>query len=393
MLTFVLVLLAQPLPPNHPPANGNNPAPSAGELIQKLDATAGLKDRDKPFEIAASLGRLYFGQGRYADAQTFYKQAVAGAEEARLLFAAQRKAVGGKALPAPGTVGCEPTADATLAKLLEKSKALVAAKNSLGATSCLKAALAPLMDVDVMYGNTQFLMGDAPGAITTYSRALDTFDANVDARYARAAATLDAFGDDVAALKRAQADFQKFLAEAPTSPKAPTAKRLLERTDAAIKAGGLSKAEITADQVAATAPVVAEAPRKAGMPPQLTPEMMQAFQNAPRTPEMEDNFKKLVSDAEDHLAAGRFQQALDNYKQVMPYQPDNARLRAGMAWTMIKLNRQPMADNVWRAASQTPDALVELGDALKAKGDAEGAKALWTRVRDTVPGANLGSRL
>jgi TolA-binding protein len=52
-----------------------------------------------------------------------------------------------------------------------------------------------------------------------------------------------------------------------------------------------------------------------------------------------------------------------------------------------------MADNVWRVASQTPEAIVELGDALKAKGDVEGAKAVWTRLRDTVPGANLQGRL
>ena len=117
----------------------------------------------------------------------------------------------------------------------------------------------------------------------------------------------------------------------------------------------------------------------------LTKEMMDAFQNAPRTPEMEANFAKLISDAEEHLARGRFQDALNAYKQVMPYQPENARLRAGMAWTMIKLNRQPMADNVWRVATQTPDAIVELGDSLKAKGDVEGARAVWTRLKESVP--------
>jgi cytochrome c-type biogenesis protein CcmH/NrfG len=69
----------------------------------------------------------------------------------------------------------------------------------------------------------------------------------------------------------------------------------------------------------------------------------------------------------------------------MPYQPDNARLRAGMAWTMIRLNRQPMADNVWNVAAQNPDAISALGDALKSKGDAEGAKAVWQRLKDTVP--------
>ena len=85
MNALVLLLLAQAAP-----AQPSKTPPTVNELVQKLDTTAGLKEKDKPFEIAASLGRLYFGQGRYADAQLFFKQAVAGAEDARTLFLAQR---------------------------------------------------------------------------------------------------------------------------------------------------------------------------------------------------------------------------------------------------------------------------------------------------------------
>ena len=284
-------------------------------------------------------------------------------------------------MPGAKDVGCEPKPDVTLVALQEKAKTFAAAKNAPNAVACLKAALAPTMELEVLLGNTQFLLHDTAAALFTYNRALDTFESNVDARYSRAALTLDAFGDDVAALGRAKADFEQFLAEAPTSPRAATAKRLLARTNEAIAAGGLSKTNVTPEQVAALAPA-----QPAGVqPPVLTKEMMDAFQNAPRTPEMESNFAKLISDAEEHLAHGRFQDALNAYKQVMPYQPENARLRAGMAWTMIKLNRQPMADNVWNVAAQTPDAIVELGDSLKAKGDAEGARAVWTRLKETVP--------
>ena len=379
MTALVLLLLAQAapaLPPNHPPLG---PAPTAGELVKKLDATAGLKEKDKPFEIAASLGRLYFGQGRYADAQTFFRQAVSGADGARTLFVAQRKLAGSKALPGAADVGCDPRAEMPLATLEDKAKAL-SGKNPPGAVACLKVALAPLMEIEVLLGNSQFLLHDTAAALATYSRALDTFPSNVDALYGRAAVTLDTQGDDVAALGRAKADFERFLQDAPTSPRAPNAKRLLARTIDALKAGGLSKLSVTADQVAASQP-----PPAAGTPPVLTKELVDAFQNAPRTPEMESNFAKLVSDAEEHLARGRFQDALTAYKQVMPYQPDNARLRAGMAWTMIKLNRQPMADNVWRVATQNPDAVSELGDALKAKGDADGARAVWQRLKESVP--------
>lgn len=382
MITLVLIVLTQaapPLPPNHPPMEGR-PPPSADELVKKLDATEGLKEKDKPFEISASLGRLYFGQGRYPDAQTFFKQAVTGAADARALYLVQKKLAGTKPVPGAAEVGCTPVPDVPLVALHEKAKALAAAKNAPGAVACLKAALAPLMEVEVLLGHTQFLLRDPGAALFSYTSALDTFESNGEARYARAALTLDAYGEDPSALGRAKADFERFLSDAPTSPRAPTAKRLLERTSAAIAAGGLSKVSITPDQVAALAPSTPNV-----QPPVLTKELVEAFQNTPRTPEMEGNFAKLISDAEEHLARGRFQDALTAYKQVMPYQPENPRLRAGMAWTMIKLNRQPMADNVWRVATQSPDAISALGDALKEKGDAEGARAVWQRLKESVP--------
>jgi len=373
---LILAQAAPAVPPNSPP--------TPSELVKKLDQTAGLKEQPKPFEIAVSLGRLYFGQGRYPEAKTFFAQAVAGAEDARKLYLAQARVVGNKPVPNAADVGCAPGGDATLASLHEKAKAL-ASKNAPGAVACLKAALAPLMEVEVLLGHALFLGKDVPGAIAVYSRSLDTFPANVEARYARGALTLDAFGDDVAALGRAKADLEKVLADAPTSPRAPTAKRLLERTNSAIAAGGLSKAPVTAEQIAAAQPAPPSQPPGAGRPPVLTQEMMEAFQNTPRTAEMEDNFKKLISEAEEHLAHQRFQDALNSYKGVMPYQPDNPRVRAGLAWTMIKLNRQPMATNVWNVATTTPEAIDQLGETLKAKGDAAGAREVWQRLKDSVP--------
>jgi hypothetical protein len=44
-----------------------------------------------------------------------------------------------------------------------------------------------------------------------------------------------------------------------------------------------------------------------------------------------------------------------------------------------------LADNVWRAAIETPEAVSALGDMLKAKGDAEGAKGVWSKLRESVP--------
>jgi cytochrome c-type biogenesis protein CcmH/NrfG len=111
---------------------------------------------------------------------------------------------------------------------------------------------------------------------------------------------------------------------------------------------------------------------------------MEAFENAPRTPEMEQKFAKAIEDAEHALAVGEFQTALDSYKTVMPYQPNNPRVRAGMAWSLFKLGK-PMADRVWGVATQDPDAVAALGDALKKQGNATEAKAVWQRLAASVP--------
>jgi tetratricopeptide (TPR) repeat protein len=377
---LVLAQAAPALPPNHPQvANPSGKAPSADELLKKLDATPGLKDQDKPFEVAASLGQLYAGQGRFAEARGFYGQAVAKAEPVRALRVAQRRALAGRSVPAAAQVGCAFGPAAPLDVLATRAQDKAKAGDAPGAVACATAALTALPAVEVQYGNTLFVLRDAPGSLAAYTRSLETFAGNTDARYARAALLLDTRGDDVPTLRAVKADLERVLKEAPAGARAPQARRLLERATLAAQQGGLSKLPPVA--MAEPPPP----PREPGQPPQLSPEVVQAFQNAPRTPEMAQNFVKLIDEAEDHLAHGRYAEARGSYIQVMPYQPDNPRLRAGMAWTMIRLNRQPMADNVWRAASENPEAISALGDVLKAKGDEAGARALWQRLKDTVP--------
>jgi len=113
---------------------------------------------------------------------------------------------------------------------------------------------------------------------------------------------------------------------------------------------------------------------------------MEAFQKVDVTPEMKANFARLIEDGEAKLVANRYQDALDNYRQVMPYQPENPRLRAGMAWALVGLQRQPMADNVWRVAvTSDPAAVDALGDRLSKAGNKESARAIWTKLQATAP--------
>lgn len=407
MLPVVLMLLSQQplqadqpreLPPNHPqvpaPAAPGEAAPTTEELMGRLDAMKGLADKDKSFEVAASLGRLYYAHGRYAEAATYLTQALEKAKPARTFYLEQKKAAGSKPLPAASAVGCAPKPDDKLEQQLGVAKAK-AKSDPAAAASCLRAALHPLIEVESQLGNARFLTRDATGALAAYESALALFESNPEARYGRAALLLDTRGDDLKALEQARSDFVRFTTDYPTSPRAKQAKALLERTDAAIAAGGMSK-------LVARGPKPAKAPvddphaamrgggtgpaagQPQGGPPVLTQEMIDAVQNVERTPELEQGFQKLIDEGETDLATGKYQDALDAYKRVVPFNPDNARARAGMAWSLVRLGK-PMAQNVWSVALQDPAAIDSLGDTLKKKGDDEGAKLLWQRLKDTAP--------
>lgn len=354
------------------------PAPNADELLKKLDATPDLKGKEKPFEISASLVRLYLSNGRTKDAQVYATEALATAEPSVAFYVEQRKKLGSAAPASPTDAKCEPPAPAepNLASVMEIAKKRAQAKNTAAAVTCARKALGPVAEVLLLDGNARFLTRDYAGARASYEKVVSVFGDVPEALYARGALTVDQQPDDVKALEAARADLDAFLTASPNAKQARNAKALLARVNAGIAAGGLSKL--------APAPVAPPPPSGPASPPPLDPATIAAFQNAPKTPESEARFAKLVEDAEDALAKGQFQDALNGFKQVMPFQPDNPRLRAGMAWTLVRLGK-PMAENVWRVASETPEALDALGDRLKAKGDVDGAKALWARLAQTVP--------
>lgn len=371
--------LNAPLPPGHPPVP-DGPAPKApptsDELIKQLDATADLKTKEKTFEVAAALGKLYYAHGRWPEAVEFLTQAVVKAEPTRQLYFEQRSKAARQKKPVPpaSSVGCSPSPQTTLDSLTALAKEKAKANDAAAAAACARAALHPLMEVDAMLANAKFVVGDAGGALAVHERQLELFESNPEAIYGRAAILLDTRGDDLEALRQAKAGFERYLRDFGMAPKAKQAKAFLDRTDQAIAAGGISK-------LAGLPP-----PKPAPQMPVLTKEMIEAVQNTEVTPEMQKGFEELVVEAEEHLAKGRFQEALDNYKRVVPFQPENGRAKAGMAWAMVGLNRQPMADRVWMVAvGADPKAVDQLGETLKSKGDVKGAKALWTRLSETAP--------
>ncbi len=382
------------LPPNHPnitgAASGTGRAPSMEELVKQLDATPGLKEKDRPFELSTSIGHLYFSQGRYADAAVFFEQAVKKMEPLRTLWAAQVKAAG-KTQPKPAAeLGCGEGPEQTLELLRQKAETYAQEKNAAAAATCAMTALKALKELEPSLGDARALIHDVKGAQAAYESAL-AFDAgNLDARYGRAALLLDTQGNDVKSLKLVKGELERVVAEA-AYPKRKHAQRLLERTTAALAAGGVAKLPL-AQGPAPEHPTPAARPQM--MPPMmgggsdsapaLAPGVAEAFKGQQGTPEAARQVEALCVAGEEALAKGEFQKALDSFKGGMPIAPDNGRLRAGLAWSLDRLGK-PTAERIWSVAVTDPESIARLTDTLEAKGDAAGAKALRQKLVGSVP--------
>jgi len=365
-----------------------------------MDATPDLKTRPKPYEVSAAIGKLYYGRGRWADARDFFLQAEKTAEPVRSLFLEQKKQARAP-LPDAATAGCRMSSDMAVSGVAEKARSLAAQKQHGPAAACALEALGPVLESTALLGNALALTGDTKGALAAYERVLQLDPRNADALYGHGAVTFDVKGNDIAALKTARKELQTAADVAPGSSRAASAHALAQRIDQVIAAGGASKFASEQQKARAAAPpVVAAAPAgpmaappMAGppapgpdAPPQLSKETMEAFQKTEVTPEMQANFVKLIEDGEAKLASNKYQDALDAYRQVMPYQPNNPRLRAGMAWALVGLQRQPMADRVWGVAvSSDPAAVDALGDRLSKAGNKQSARALWTKLQTSAP--------
>ncbi len=380
------------LPPGHPDISGRGQAPSAGDILQQLDATPDLKTRPKPFEVAASVGKLYFSQGRYADAVVYLRQSQASAGALRALFLAERREVKGK-LPDAASVGCPPVT-AALGAGEAAARARAAAKQHAAAAACALQALDPALEASALLGNALFLAADVPGALEAYNWALEVDPLQPLALYGRAGVTFDSRPDDVAALRAVKRDLTQLLARWPDLPQSPQARALLARTEELLRAGGFTK-YAAAHPKQAPAAGVAPAP---GTLPALNPETVEAIRNTERTPELEKGLADLVLQGEQALSKGEYQKALEAYRRVVPFQPDNGRAKAGMAWALVGLNRQPMAERVWSVAVDAdPQAVDTLGDFLAKEGNTKDAQALWAKLAATSPAyaqkANLQKKL
>ncbi len=376
------------MPADHPPVPAgaaNRTPPTADELLRRLDETPSLRDSAKTFELALSIGKLYHSNGRFADAAEYHRQAWELGKPVRVAFAKVRTQ---KANPA----AC--TQKVPVEQVSQKLGSLEAAQRA----PCLHLWMTEVLEAAQLRAEALFLSGQASQAVTVLDEALTELPSDPDALFTRGSILLESRSDDLASLKRAKADFSALVAAHPANPRATRASKLLPRVEQLLAAGGSTRlaAEQARQRAQARPPAVAAAPPAAAMP-SLSQETIDAFGKVERTPELEQKLTRLVEEGEVQLAKGQFQQALDQYRQVMPLDPNNGRVRAGLAWAMIGLQK-PAADRIWGVAVESDPAAVEkLGQALQAHGDARGAKAVWTKLAASAPDyakrSGLGARL
>jgi tetratricopeptide (TPR) repeat protein len=396
------------LPQGHPAMTGRM-APTTDELLKQLEGMQGLREREKTFEIASSLGKLYYTSGRFEEAIPYLQQAEDKAKPTRELFLAQRKKLGGAAVPSVEEARCGFTEQMAMEERGKVAAERAKKGDTAGAVACGRAALELSLDVESMRANALFLTNDASGALKVYERVLEVAPSFADALFGRSAVLYETRGEDVKALRSAHEGFEAFIAAHPSSPRVSLARKLSRMTDEAEKAGGMKKWQATRDEdrrIRATkldlsrggAPMAqAPAPNAGGRPmaagpmqgggasaPSISQETMEAMNSVEHTPELEAQLDQTVAQGEELLSKGRYDEALTAYRQVMPLRPDG-RVKAGLAWTLVGLGK-PTAERVWGVAvSSDPAAVDKLGETLKAKGDAKGAKALWTKLAASAP--------
>ncbi|MCI0570023.1 MAG: hypothetical protein L0Y66_04665 [Myxococcaceae bacterium] len=402
-----------PLPSGHPPVAEGKAPPTAEQLLQQMDATPGLKEREKTFEMAAMIGRLYLHNGRPKDAQEYLAQAEARAEGLRKLLLAERKKLSATQRAGAETQAC-PLPEETLEARERVVRERLTGGDRAAAVACARVALAPVLEVMSQRGHAAFLAGDAKAALAAHARALEVDPAFEESLFSRSALLYETRGSDKKALLEARDGFRLLLERHPTGARAPMARAMLGATEEAIAAGGVpqrvakrasERRERLAKELATVRPAGGSASAVAGGPagagagpgagaasgasaggaPALSREVVEAVQKVERTPEFEAGLDKALADGEEYLARGRYEDALAEYRRVMPFRPQDGRTQAGLAWALSGL-KKPMAERVWGVAVQSSPAAVEaLGDVLQKKGDAQGAKTLWRKLSDSAP--------
>lgn len=384
------------MPADHPPV-GEGGVMSSAELLEQVEAMKSkLEGQPRSFEISASLGNLYYDNGRFGDASVYYGEALQKASD---LFALREELKKNPVAPAAlEATGCAELKE--VEPLTAKAREHLKAGRRAEAQACADLAAVPLVPVLARRANGYFLIGRIDDALAEHARALEIDPDALDSLYFTGALLFDTYGDDLAQLERARTAWQRFARLAPKEhPRAELVRQMLPELEQAISLGGASKLpHLAAGPSAGALPPGSALPPNhppfAGMPADhremegpgpISPEMIQAIENTPRGPELEAALDESVRLGEEALARNDGDEASNHYRSVIAFRPSDGRVQAGMAAAQI-LKKSGMAKRVFLVAVSTdPSAVDALAERMKENGNLELAKTLWTRLAELNP--------
>lgn len=339
------------------------------DSAQLLAAVEQLKDqlREKPrdYNVNLALGNLFYDNARYIEAIQFFSDAEQIAAEARERLTAL---VTAGALPqsgakAPESCVLDSSATSGQPRSLE---AIVAEAKALDGTDA-KAAVAcwaqlqpTVSSLHARRGNSWYLIGNPRKAKEDHDAALGVDPNHAEALFFSGALLLEQARGDEKMLEEGQAYWKRLLEIAPDHSRAELVRRTLPRVRELFgrppmaagampaghppAAGGMPPGHPPADGGTATAAAL----------PAVSAEMQQAMAAVERTPELEAQLDAKIVEGEKLLAEGKWQEALDAFRSVMPLRPSGP-VALGLGIALRELGR-PTAEMVLRQASQLPQA-------------------------------------
>jgi tetratricopeptide (TPR) repeat protein len=363
-----------------------------------------LKDRQRDFGVNVALGNLFYDNGRYIEALQYYRDAVNLGERAekQLLAFAEAKKPAAKDVPqacrmvAPGGPDLAHGGKTRPFEELAKAAEDQTPADGPAAVACWRQLVPFLSQLHAREGNAWYLAGNGDKAREEHEKALSLDPDQPEALFFRGAHILETAHGDPEKLALGRAQWEHLLKVAPDHPRAQIVRETMPRIEELFGAheappmaghpstGGHPQVAGDSD----TAPAAAPAP--------LAPGMAEAFQNTPMTPELEKQLAQSTTDAEAALAKGQWQDALDLFKRVMPYQP-SGRVATGMGVALRELGK-PTAERVLTMAASMPGdqqgrAKYELG-VFYEKSDRARAKSLFEEaVADPKVGAQAKAHL
>jgi tetratricopeptide (TPR) repeat protein len=342
-------------------------------LLARVDALkTELEGRPRTFQINVALGTLYYDNGRYIEAIQYFRDALASAAtaEQRLLAlkAEPRLAGADAAVPEACRVDVPDERAAAEGQKLRSLETIAEQAQKLEATdpaaaaACWSQALPSIALVHAKRGNSWYLIGNPDKAREDHEAALRLDENHPEALFFSGALQLELAKGDPVQLAAGKKAWERLLAVAPDHARAALVRETLPRVDQIFGARpDLSAAHGGSPHVAMAQPGGDTTPAVAGpSAPAVDPATMQAFQNTEMTPELAASLDKLLVQGEQQVADGKWQEALETLRGVMPYRPDG-RVALALGIALRELGK-PTAERVLTQAQRMPG-----GDPPRAK--------------------------